>query len=90
MNMWKGTVNHQKNCVILVPKKSTLLIKIVVAFTAKKSTSKCKFCNCNEHNTFQNACPEMKKQFEIKKDMIINNSTFMEAKRLVESTTEVS
>lgn len=44
----------------------------------------CKYCKCNEHNTFTALCPFMKKQYEIKKTMIIKNVEFNEAKILVE------
>lgn len=48
----------------------------------------CKSCKCNEHNSFAAICPFMKKQYEIKKTMIIKNVEFNEAKIIVEQAVD--
>lgn len=53
-----------------------------------KCLKKCKFCNTHDHNALQACCPENKKQILIKKEMIINNKNFMEAKDIVEQQIE--
>lgn len=51
----------------------------------KKCALKCKYCDTNDHNTLMTSCKEYKKQLKIKKEIIINKKTFMEAKNLVEN-----
>lgn len=53
----------------------------------RSCVAKCKYCKTEQHNTFNATCPHMKKQIEIKKQMITKNIDFNEAKQLVENTT---
>lgn len=50
----------------------------------KKCVHFCAHCMTNTHNTFDKNCMEQKKQQEIKKQMTLNNATFVEAKNIVE------
>lgn len=50
----------------------------------KECVAKCNYCKINGHNVFQNFCDEMTKQTNIKKIMILQKLSFMEAKQEVE------
>ncbi|CAG9812862.1 unnamed protein product [Phaedon cochleariae] len=46
----------------------------------------CLYCETNDHNTLSNKCPHLEKQKSIKKYMAQTNSTFTDAKRVIENS----